>query len=63
MECRAPTKRARMEGEEELDIIKLAMSPEYVVMAGEMVTIGPVVGPLLGPGSDEYCEAVRDFAP
>ena len=30
VECRAPTKRAKMEGEEEPDIIQLAMSPEYV---------------------------------
>ena len=38
----------------QLDIIQLAMSPQYVVMAAEVVTIGPVVGPLLGP------EALRE---
>ena len=30
-------------------MLQLGMSPEYVVMGGEVVTIGPVLGPALTP--------------
>ena len=58
---RTSAQRATLEDDSStIDLLQLAMSPEYVVMAGDVITIGPALGPRLDPTQlGEMCRVLE----